>query len=245
MPPPARAGRDRRLGGVGEHRREPGCAGGSQPTAGALAMLRVLAELGPAQVGPSVSEAADRLVATGLADPPWVASLGAPEVGRCFGYADGIAGGLCRDLGLREPVGCPRLARGPAARRHARVARPRDRGPAGPVVLRSRRGDRAAVAAGRGARAVGLPVSVRGRTSPAQGNERSRGPRWPAGPRGSRRGRPAKRRVPGSPAAVGRPLTTSTSTPTSRRSLRACGLGSPPEGTRRSAGRPVSARDRP
>ncbi len=55
-------------------------------------MLRVLAELGPAQVGPSVSEAADRLVATGLADPPWVASLGAPEVGRCFGYADGIGG---------------------------------------------------------------------------------------------------------------------------------------------------------
>jgi hypothetical protein len=54
----------------------------------ALAMLRVMAVLGPADVRPVAAKAADRLVAAGLADRPWVRELGSPEVGECFGYVD-------------------------------------------------------------------------------------------------------------------------------------------------------------
>lgn len=56
----------------------------------ALAMLRVLAVVGPQPVQPAATEAADRLVSAGLQDRPWVKGLGAPEVGSCFGYADGV-----------------------------------------------------------------------------------------------------------------------------------------------------------
>jgi Plasmid pRiA4b ORF-3-like protein len=54
----------------------------------ALAMLRVLAAVGPAEVRPAAAAAADALVAAGLTDRPWAHGLGAPRVGRCFGYAD-------------------------------------------------------------------------------------------------------------------------------------------------------------
>ncbi len=54
----------------------------------ALAMLRVLAVTGPPQARAIAAEAADRLVAAGLEDGPWVRGLGAPEVGACFGYGD-------------------------------------------------------------------------------------------------------------------------------------------------------------
>jgi hypothetical protein len=54
----------------------------------ALAMLRVLAAVGPPPVRPAATDAADRMVARGLKDRPWVADLGAPQVGECFGYAD-------------------------------------------------------------------------------------------------------------------------------------------------------------
>ena len=54
----------------------------------ALAMLRVLAVVGPPGVHSAAAGAADRLVQAGLSDPPWVAGLGRPRVGRCFGYAD-------------------------------------------------------------------------------------------------------------------------------------------------------------
>jgi hypothetical protein len=54
----------------------------------ALALLRVLAALGPPPVRADATEAADRLVAGGLADPAWVKGLGAPVPGRCFGYRD-------------------------------------------------------------------------------------------------------------------------------------------------------------
>ncbi|MFN2494610.1 MAG: plasmid pRiA4b ORF-3 family protein [Pseudonocardiaceae bacterium] len=62
----------------------------------ALAMLRVLAVLGPRQIRPAAVEAADRLVAEGLTDRPWVAELGAPQVGACFGYID--------EMGTQESV---------------------------------------------------------------------------------------------------------------------------------------------
>ena len=54
----------------------------------ALAMLRVLAAVGPAEVRPAAAQAADALIATGLTDQPWAQGLGTPRVGRCFGYAD-------------------------------------------------------------------------------------------------------------------------------------------------------------
>jgi hypothetical protein len=54
----------------------------------ALAMLRVLAVIGPPAARPTAADAADALVATGLTDRPWVQGLGTPRTGRCFGYAD-------------------------------------------------------------------------------------------------------------------------------------------------------------
>jgi hypothetical protein len=59
----------------------------------ALALLRVLAVVGPAEVHSAAAGAADRLVSAGLTDPPWVTGLGRPRVGACFGYA-GDPGGL-------------------------------------------------------------------------------------------------------------------------------------------------------
>ncbi|MGH3948975.1 MAG: plasmid pRiA4b ORF-3 family protein [Pseudonocardiaceae bacterium] len=54
----------------------------------ALAMLRVLAVVGPEGTRPAAVEAADRIVASGLTDCSWVAGLGAPKIGRSFGYSD-------------------------------------------------------------------------------------------------------------------------------------------------------------
>ncbi|MEV0730487.1 plasmid pRiA4b ORF-3 family protein [Polymorphospora sp. NPDC050346] len=64
--------------------------------AAALAFLRTMAAVGPATVRPTAAEAADRLVAGGLTDRPWVKDLGNPKVGTCFGYRD--------DLGAQETV---------------------------------------------------------------------------------------------------------------------------------------------
>jgi hypothetical protein len=58
--------------------------------AAALAMLRVLAVVGPDESRPAAAQAADRLVAAGLKDRPWVKGLGAPQLGACFGYTDGV-----------------------------------------------------------------------------------------------------------------------------------------------------------
>jgi len=54
----------------------------------ALVMLRVLAVVGPPTVGPVAARAADRLAEAGVTDPGWVAGLGQPVVGACFGYGD-------------------------------------------------------------------------------------------------------------------------------------------------------------
>jgi hypothetical protein len=54
----------------------------------ALAMLRVLAVLGPPEIQLTAAEAADRLVAAGLTDRPWVSELGMPHVGPAFGFVD-------------------------------------------------------------------------------------------------------------------------------------------------------------
>jgi hypothetical protein len=58
----------------------------------ALALLRFLAALGPAEVRAVAGEAADRMIACGLTDRPWAAKLGKPKVSACFGYGGAAAG---------------------------------------------------------------------------------------------------------------------------------------------------------
>jgi hypothetical protein len=53
-----------------------------------LAMMRVLAAVGPAEVQPTATAVAGELAAAGLAEPRWAAELGAPKPGPCFGYED-------------------------------------------------------------------------------------------------------------------------------------------------------------
>jgi hypothetical protein len=54
----------------------------------ALAMARVLAAVGPAGVRELAAETAREIAAAGQADMSWVAGLGTPKPGACFGYAD-------------------------------------------------------------------------------------------------------------------------------------------------------------
>ena len=54
----------------------------------ALAMLRVLAAVGPPEVRPAAQAVGDRMVAGGLTDLPWVRGLGSPRPGPCFSYSD-------------------------------------------------------------------------------------------------------------------------------------------------------------
>ena len=68
----------------------------------ALAMLRVLAVVGPAEVHAAAAGAADRLVLAGLTDPPWVTRLGRPRVGACSGMPTSAA--LRRRLGSPSPT---------------------------------------------------------------------------------------------------------------------------------------------
>jgi hypothetical protein len=53
-----------------------------------LALLRVFATVGSAAVRVAAGQAAARLSAGGVADPPWAATLGSPQVGDCWHYAD-------------------------------------------------------------------------------------------------------------------------------------------------------------
>ena len=53
-----------------------------------LALLRVLAAVGSPGLRAAAGQAAARLSARGVADPPWAATLGSPRVGECWHYAD-------------------------------------------------------------------------------------------------------------------------------------------------------------
>ena len=53
-----------------------------------LALLRVLAAVGSPGLRAAAGQAAARLSARGVADPPWAATLGSPQVGECWHYAD-------------------------------------------------------------------------------------------------------------------------------------------------------------
>lgn len=54
----------------------------------AMAMLRSVAAVAPAGVRDAANETAERLAATGVAEPAWVAELGSPEFNQAFGYRD-------------------------------------------------------------------------------------------------------------------------------------------------------------
>jgi hypothetical protein len=54
----------------------------------ALAMLRILAAVGPDDARDAATEAADRMVAGGLKDCHWVSDLGSARPVACFGYED-------------------------------------------------------------------------------------------------------------------------------------------------------------
>jgi hypothetical protein len=58
----------------------------------ALAILRVLAAVGEGDLRSAASDAASRLAAAGLPDPPWSAEIGDPAIGACWRYSD--TGGL-------------------------------------------------------------------------------------------------------------------------------------------------------
>ena len=53
-----------------------------------LALLRVFAAVGSPALRAAAGPAAGRLAARGVADPAWAATLGSPQVGECWHYAD-------------------------------------------------------------------------------------------------------------------------------------------------------------
>jgi hypothetical protein len=53
-----------------------------------LAMVRVLAAVGPEELRGSAAAAGDRMVGRGLRDRPWASGLGKPAIVDCFGYGD-------------------------------------------------------------------------------------------------------------------------------------------------------------
>ena len=57
-------------------------------TPGSLALLRVFAAVGSPGLRTAAAQAAARVRAHGVADPPWAAALGSPRVGECWHYAD-------------------------------------------------------------------------------------------------------------------------------------------------------------
>ena len=60
-------------------------------TPAALAMVRVVAAGGPAELRSELDKAAGQLLAAGVTDPAWVTGLGAPKPGPAFGYGDPLS----------------------------------------------------------------------------------------------------------------------------------------------------------
>ena len=84
----------------------------------ALALLRVLAAVGSPALRTAAGQAAARLSAHDVADPPWAAAIGAPQVGDCWHYAD---------VGGRQESLTMTFAYGEQAARRQRADRPRPR----------------------------------------------------------------------------------------------------------------------
>jgi len=53
-----------------------------------LALLRVFAAIGSSALRAVAGQAAARVAARGVSDPPWAAALGSPRVSECWHYAD-------------------------------------------------------------------------------------------------------------------------------------------------------------
>src|SRR5260370_18212110 len=69
----------------------------------ALALLRVLAAVGSPPLRAAAGQAAARLSAQGLADPPWARTIGAPQVRDFWHYAD--VGGRQESLAMTFAYG--------------------------------------------------------------------------------------------------------------------------------------------
>jgi hypothetical protein len=54
----------------------------------ALAVLRIFAVLGSAELKQKATQSAERLLALGIHDPSWATGLGTPAVGDCWHYSD-------------------------------------------------------------------------------------------------------------------------------------------------------------
>jgi hypothetical protein len=54
----------------------------------ALALLRVLGAIGSPELRAAATEAAERVVGQGVADPVWAAGIGSPAIGKCWHYSD-------------------------------------------------------------------------------------------------------------------------------------------------------------
>jgi hypothetical protein len=57
-------------------------------TPGSLALLRVFAAVGSPALRAAAGQAAARVCAHGVTDPPWAGALGSPRIGDCWHYAD-------------------------------------------------------------------------------------------------------------------------------------------------------------
>jgi hypothetical protein len=69
----------------------------------ALALLRVFAAVGSPPLRAAAGQAADRLRALDVADPPWAGSIGAPQIRDCWHYAD--VGGRQESLSMTFAYG--------------------------------------------------------------------------------------------------------------------------------------------
>jgi hypothetical protein len=54
----------------------------------ALGLLRVLGAIGSPELKAAATAAAERVIASGVPDPDWAASIGSPTIGQCWHYSD-------------------------------------------------------------------------------------------------------------------------------------------------------------
>lgn len=60
----------------------------TKATPEALGLLRVLGAIGSPELSAVATEAAERVVAQGVPDPDWAATVGSPAIGKCWHYSD-------------------------------------------------------------------------------------------------------------------------------------------------------------
>jgi hypothetical protein len=60
----------------------------AKATPEALGLLRVLGAIGSPELRAAATEAAERVVASGVPDPDWAKEIGSPTIGQCWHYSD-------------------------------------------------------------------------------------------------------------------------------------------------------------